>query len=96
MRAGHLSHEQDDREHHQPRCDDLSRTTDRVRKRVGHHSATCRDQHQQEGAEQLGEQAPPFLGGVLEALYRFFEGHETVRKVPGRGVEEFLTAWTRC
>ena len=43
---------------------------DRVRERLAHHPAAGGDQHEEERAEQLGEQAPPLLLRVLEVLDR--------------------------
>ena len=58
--AGHLAHEQDDNQHHQPRCRHRRAATDRVGKGLPHHPATSRDEHQEEDPEQLGDQ-PPLL-----------------------------------
>ena len=80
------AHEEDDRHHHEPGGDDRGSEADlplRVEK-----AATRRDEDEQEGAEQLGEQPPPFelrvvpflAGAELEgqpvsnALLRFADG----------------------
>jgi hypothetical protein len=43
---------------------------DHARGGVAHHAAACGGQHQEEGAEQLGEQAPPLLPWLLKSLMR--------------------------
>ena len=70
MRAGDLAHEQDDSNHHQPRCDHGRRATDRVRERVTHHRAAGGDKHQEERPQQLGEKAPSFKFpiGIIEII----------------------------
>ena len=61
-----LAHEQDDRHHHQPGSDDRGGAADGVRERFAHHAAAGRDQHQEEGAEQLGDEPAPLLARVVE------------------------------
>ena len=66
MGAGHLAHEQDDPHHHQPGCDDGCGAADRVGERLAHHPAAGGDEDEEEGPEELREQAPPLLARVLE------------------------------
>ena len=83
VRARHLAHEQDDRQHHQARRHDRSGAADRVRERLAHHPAAGRDEHEEERAEQLGEEASPFLRRILEVLHRFLERLESdARRTP--------------
>src|SRR5664279_1785152 len=69
VRAGHLAHEQDDAHHHQPRRHDGRGAADGARERLSHHPAAGGHQHQEERSEELGEQPPPFLGGVLKVQH---------------------------
>ena len=66
VRARDLAHEEDDRHHHQPGCDHRRLSADLPRERVAHHPAARGHQHEEERAEQLGEEAPPFLTRILE------------------------------
>lgn len=70
MRAGDLSHEQDDSNHHQPRGDHGRRASDRVRERLTHHPGAGGDKHQEERPQQLGEKAPSFKFpmGIIEII----------------------------
>ena len=64
MRAGDSAHEQDDRHHHQPRCDDGRSERDLA---LAVKQAPARgDEHEHERAEQLGEQAAPLEPRVFE------------------------------
>ena len=67
--------------------DDGRGATDGVRERLAHHPAAGGDEHEEERAEQLGEQAPPFLGRVLEVLDRLLELLKLCAQVSGDGVE---------
>ena len=58
--------------------------------RLAHHPATGGDEHEEEGAEELGEQASPFLRRVLEVLDRFLERLEAMGETSGRRVEQVL------
>ena len=70
--------------------DDRRRAADRVRERLAHHPAAGRDQHEEERAEQLGEQAPPLLAGVVEVgehrLERLESVFEKAQRHPMRGL----------
>ena len=73
MSARDFAHEQDDRHDHQRRGHDGGRTADHARERVAHHAAPGGHQHEQEGAEKLGEQAAPFLVRVVEVSDALFD-----------------------
>ena len=51
VRAAHVTHEQDDRHHHEPRSDNGCGSADRARKSCVHHAGTGGDQHEEEGAQ---------------------------------------------
>ncbi len=80
--ARHLAHEQDDRHHHQPGRGDGCGAADGVGEGLAHHPAARRHEDEEEGPEQLGEEPPPLLLGVLEVLDR----------VDDRGLEPLLEA----
>jgi len=68
MRPRHGAHEQDDREHHQPGCDDRGRGADLP---LGMQQAAAGgDEHDHEGVQQLGEQPAILEAGILELLAR--------------------------
>ena len=57
-----------DREHHEAGRDDCVGSADRVREGPPHHPAAGGDEHEEEGAEYLREEAAPFLARVVEVL----------------------------
>ncbi len=70
MSARHLAHEEDDRHHHQTRCDDRSSTADRAGKGLPHHAATGGHKDEEERSEQLREEAAPLLARIAEIVQR--------------------------
>jgi hypothetical protein len=68
MGAGDRPHEQDDGRDHQGRSDDQCAVGDRRAAEAGvDHAAADGHQHQEEGAEQLGEQAPALVAAVQKS-----------------------------
>src|SRR6476646_9612598 len=68
MRARDLAHEQYDAHDHQARSHHCRRAADDTGERLAHHTAAGRDDHEQERAVQLSEQAPPFLARIIKIL----------------------------
>ena len=68
VRAGDLAHVQDDPQDRQRRGRDGGAVADHAGEGVAHHAPAGRRQDQEEGAEQLGEQAPPLLARVVEVV----------------------------
>jgi hypothetical protein len=100
MRAGDRPHEQDDREHHQPRCDDRRREADLP---LGvQNPATGGHEHQEEGSQQLREQPPVLQLRIVELRARAELEHQQVARPPrivereGRGFLNGHEAQTRC